>query len=299
MIGVGEYAAALVLLTASAVSLLSKIWHEYVIGRSVFTFLLICGYVLTVAITWDAKGSSDWSHLPHAWHNLVAGRENRSLIVPHFIHEIRFLHDYPYQEGFRVEGIPWRPDMREYILIITNERRAAEVSNFKERLYLPFPVMRIEVLSHLGCEDVSVLIGEEGTDGHPPKGIVIDKNKIVATFETGSNNVSIAATKILPDGKIIIKMLASILGVNNNNIPGVMMYEGTFQKLSGQPTHYGRRARFITADEKGQVSIGTEFHKKGHLFPVPISGTALVGGSRTQEMPLEIPTDIYDRYDDD
>lgn len=304
---IGEYAIGIGLILLSALSLISKLWHgeRGVFLRFIGTFGIALGLLVALAIVWDAKADNPWTRLPHAWHRLLAVREPVlpvSLPHPQFIQDIPFALQYRYRNGMIVDGIRWHSDMREYIFTIENGMESGEISNFREHLLLPFPVLRMQVVSSLGCDGVSVSVGNGSNGGNSPQGTVVDKGEIVTTVESGTNDVSIAATKMLPRGKIVIKMVGSSGGAHSS-IPGFMIYSSEFTRL-GQLAHYGRMVRYITANNDGVVSIGEEFHKKGHALTVPLSWSFTVTPKiREQFMPPfqanRLANELLDRDDDE
>jgi hypothetical protein len=152
--GIGEYAFALELLAVAALALTSKLWHSDSIPFLRFVGSCCIAIVLFIssAVVWDAKGDNPWSHLPHAWHRLMAARNTSDLPPKPLTPEPRFLHgfalqnQYQYRGGILVDGIRWNKDLREYIFTIMNDMPSGETSNFREHLYLPIPVLRIELL---------------------------------------------------------------------------------------------------------------------------------------------------------
>lgn len=306
---IGEYAAALFLLLFAALALTSKLWHSdnvrflKVIGTCCILFV----FIIFSAIVWDAKGANPWSHLPRAGHRMMValGISKETILPPpprpQFEHEIRLSHERTYKNGMMVDGIKWRDDLREYSFTIENQSPSVEVSNFREHLFLPVAVLRMESVSCLGCDGVSFSMGEGGGNNDPPRTVVIQNGKIVRTDDSGINDVSVAVTRMLPEAKLTIKMIASIVVSNPSNLPGAMIYGSNFSTPAGQ-AHFGRIVRFMTLSGDGAINIGPELHKKGHTFGVPVIwsfGHSIPGHSQAITPPMRVSPDLWDKPDDE
>ncbi len=302
---IGEYGLGCGLILLSAFSLLSKLWHTEdgwflrIIGAFFIAFVLM----LATIVVWDAKGNQDWSRLPHASHRLMVAlgiSKEQVLPVyprPQFAHDIRISHDHPYKNGIVVDGIKWRADLREYFFTIQNISQNVEVSNFREHLFLPVAALQMEIVSCLGCEGVSISMGDGSS-----KTVIIQDGKIVrADDNSGMNDVSVAVSRMLPEATLTMKMIASAIVNNPNKVPGVMMYGSNFVTPSGLE-HFGRMIRFMTVAEDGKINIGPELHKRGQTFQVPIIWS--IGGplpERSQAITpgVRVSQDVSDRPDDE
>jgi hypothetical protein len=132
--------------------------------------------------------------------------------------------------------------------------------------------------------------------------MVLDKGgKVVRMLESGTGSVYIAATKMLPEAQIRIKMIASMAYFKKDGDPGVMIYGSDFI-FAGKSTHYGRMFRYISVDDRGLVSLGDELHKKGHPTKIPMS--ILFNNDRKGRQEFLVPMskppmeDLLDRTDD-
>ena len=314
--GVEEYAGSLALLCFGALALSSRLWHSDNVSllKGIGTFFIACGLLAGTLIVWDAKGDKDWSRLPHAWHRLMAMTTTTNLNLPpapptpgpNFYHDIRFSHTSNYRTGINVDGIRWTSNMREYILTIGNDTEVGEISNFREHIYFPFPIRRVQTLSSLGSDGVSTSLGQHGYGGLPSAGLILDDNdRAITTTEDGINDMSVAATRMLPGAVIVLKMIADAKSksVNSKRPRGVMIY-GSEYTVSGKTNHYGRMVRYIDGDsDDGAVVLGDVFHKKGHPLKITIVWSFNVTKNNrghqqeTPESSAPFP-DMVDRDDD-
>jgi hypothetical protein len=291
----------------AAFSLVSKVWHEYKqpLLRITFGILIVLGFIVCLGLTWDVKGDSRWSRFPHLYHRLFDDKPATASAdqeQPNFIQFIQHMSPpNPYKNGTIVDGTHWNQYSAEYIFHVQNGMDAGQVINFKQRMYLPFPVVKAEILSSQGSDGVDLYLGDGSQGSSPPPNEGLDGGKIVRILEGGTNMVTITSTRMLPESKIVVKFIANIKDVSSKSKPGVMIYGGDYI-VGGASEHYGRMFRFMFPTDGAGVIIGAELCKKGSA-PLAInllSSFNMDSHYRQQNVPLpNVPPEDFGQRTDD
>jgi hypothetical protein len=177
-----------------------------------------------------------------------------TLSIPALTYSMAFANSYPYATGTVVEGIPWSPELREYLLTISSRYESADITNLRVSVYLPLPLLSLRFLSSPGCEGVSISQGQ----GESIESQVVEDGTIVRTFKTGRGDFEVAAMKVLPGGTIRLRAIGKI----NPQSPGVPTSGWVFQRADyerfGERAHYGVVGRAIPVDSDGRIRFGDE-----------------------------------------
>ena len=303
MASINEHIAALVLLFLAAFSLTSKVWHEFrgFLGL-LFTFFIAAFTIVGCISVIDQAHANGWTHVQAAWHRWMSPP---AIVVnsptPNFIPFMQQLtNPEPYAEGALVEGIHWNKDLRRYMFYVQNGMDTGEIDNFKQRLYLPFPVVKAEIESSQGCDGVDMYLGDGSNGSSPAPNMELDGGKVVKVDEGGTNMVTISATRMLPEGKIQLKLIVNVHSLSKNQ-RGVTIY-GSEYTVNGNSAHYGRMYRSIDQTDTGGITFGQELHKKGTRMTIPILSTFYVDKHyRPQDIPMPTvpPEDSGYRTDDE
>jgi hypothetical protein len=309
MASIGEQGFALGLLLASAFALTSKVCHEFYGFFRWFFLLCVAIFVAVFAVSFiEQAQEKGWSHLPSGWHKLMVAlnisqpAKPLELPMPHFVSYIQQLRNLaPYKDGTLVDGIHWNQNLKEYMFRIQNGMDIGEINNFKQRMYLPFSIVKAEIVSSQGSDGVDLYLGDGSQGSSPPPNEEIEGGKIIRILEGGTNMITISATRMLPEGSITVKLIGNLKSISGSSGSGVMIY-GSEYVVAGQSGHYGRMFRYMAPTDSGDVIIGPEMCKKGSAS-IPIRLMSVVNVDkhrREQDVPLPTvpPEDSGQRLDD-
>lgn len=109
-----------------------------------------------------------------------------------------------YAEGLQIDGITWENDFREYSLWVINKSKQAEVYDLKIDMDMIGTIVKYEISSQQGCEEIFFSRNITDRFGRSEKGVITE------VTDLHSNNLQISTARMSPEGYYKVRLIVKI-----------------------------------------------------------------------------------------
>ena len=123
-----------------------------------------------------------------------------------------------YVEGLPIDGVTWEKDFREYFLWVRNNSKQAEAYYLKIDMDMIGTIVKYEVSSQDGCEEIFFSRNTTNRFGRAEKGVITETTKL------HSNNLQISTSKLSDEGHFKVRLVVKTSSADKDTGTFIIKY---------------------------------------------------------------------------
>ncbi len=123
-----------------------------------------------------------------------------------------------YAEGLPIDGVTWEKDFREYFLWVRNKSKQAEAYYLKIDMDMIGAIVKYEVSSQDGCEEIFFSRNTTERFSRAEKGVITETTKL------HSNNLQISTSKLSDEGYFKVRLVVKTSSADKDTGTFIIKY---------------------------------------------------------------------------
>ncbi|MFA4854092.1 MAG: tetratricopeptide repeat protein [Candidatus Omnitrophota bacterium] len=146
-----------------------------------------------------------------------------------------------YAEGLPIDGVTWEKDFREYFLWVRNKSKQAEAYDFKIDMDMIGSIVKYEISSQQGCEEIFFSLNTTDRFGIAEKGVITETTKL------HSNNLQISTEKLSSGGYYKVRLIVKTAPVEEDT--GIFIIKYRYLNVGGEKINQSFVYNILTKDK--------------------------------------------------
>ncbi len=167
-----------------------------------------------------------------------------------------------YAEGLEIDGVEWKKDYKEYIVIVSNKSNSSEIYDLRIDMDVIGGIVKHRILSQRGCENITFSEGAFGEGG------IVKGKVMVETVKSYESNLYVSASKLYPESHFEIKLIVKVLptGVQEAPRSGFFGVKYRYLDAEGKTAKKSYAHKIIMKDSISQfLHIDTDNYLTGRI----------------------------------
>ena len=131
-----------------------------------------------------------------------------------------------YAEGLQIDGVVWEKDFREYFLWVRNKSKQAEVYDLWIDMDMLGTIVKYEISSQQGCEEIFFSRNTADRFGRAEKGVITETTKL------HSNNLQINTARLSSEGYYKVRLIVKTSPVDKD--AGIFIIKYRYLNVGGE-----------------------------------------------------------------